>query len=177
MAPPQHGKSKAMSDFIAWLAGVNPDIKVIFSSYSDELGARANVELQRAIKSKVFRGIFGRTVTGIDSWVCNQSLIEYADYRGSRHANDRSIKVLRYPAVAEEDTKFRYRGQALFPAFKPIDLLLERKQEMSICSWEAEYQQNPIVVGGGQLPIEKLKTVQHFERSNIVSSGGPVSSL
>jgi hypothetical protein len=83
MAPPQHGKSKAVSDFIAWLAGVNPDLKVIFASYSDELGARANVELQRAIKSDVFRGIFGRTVTGIDNWVCNQSLIEYADYRGS----------------------------------------------------------------------------------------------
>jgi phage terminase large subunit-like protein len=41
---------------------------------------------------------------------------------------------------------------------------------MSIGSWEAEYQQNPIVVGGGQLPIEKLKTVEHFERSRIVSS-------
>jgi hypothetical protein len=27
MAPPQHGKSKAVSDFVAWLAGVNPDIK------------------------------------------------------------------------------------------------------------------------------------------------------
>src|SRR6516162_7377724 len=25
MAPPQYGKSKAVSDFIAWLAGVNPD--------------------------------------------------------------------------------------------------------------------------------------------------------
>jgi hypothetical protein len=42
MAPPQHGKSKAVNDFIAWLAGVNPDLKVIFSSFSDELGARAN---------------------------------------------------------------------------------------------------------------------------------------
>jgi hypothetical protein len=214
MAPPQHGKSKAVSDFIAWLAGVNPDLKVIFSSYSDELGARANVELQRAIRSEVFQGIFGRTVTGIDNWVCNQSLIEYADYRGSfrnvtiqggvtgfaldlgviddytkdraeanspgtrqkvwewftdvfstrmsktsgllivctrwhvddllgryleRHANDHSVKVLRYPAVAEEDTKFRYKGQALFPEFKPIELLLERKMEMSIGSWEADY--------------------------------------
>jgi hypothetical protein len=83
MAPPQHGKSKAVNDFTTWLAGVNPDIKVIFTSYSDELGARANVELQRAFRSPTFRGIFGRTVTGIDNWVCNQSLIEYADYRGS----------------------------------------------------------------------------------------------
>ena len=41
------------------------------------------MELQRAIKSNAFKGIFGRTVVGFDNWVCNQSLIEYADYRGS----------------------------------------------------------------------------------------------
>jgi hypothetical protein len=245
MAPPQHGKSKAVNDFTAWLAGVNPDIKVIFSSYSDELGARANVELQRAFRSPVFKGIFGRTVTGIDSWVCNQSLIEYADYRGSfrnvtiqggvtgfaldlgiiddytkdraeansvvtrqrvwdwfvdvfqtrmskdsallvvctrwhiddllgryleRHADDTTVQVLRYPAIAEEDTPFRKKGEALFPEFKPVELLLERKREMSIGSWEAEYQQRPVVLGGGQLPVDKLKVVPNFTREDIMSS-------
>jgi hypothetical protein len=43
-----------------------PDIKVVFTSYSDELGARANVELQRAIRSPIYRGIFARTVIGLD---------------------------------------------------------------------------------------------------------------
>jgi hypothetical protein len=38
---------------------------------------------------------------------------------------------------------------------------------MSIGSWEAEYAQNPIILGGGQLPIDKLKTVDTFERSDI----------
>jgi hypothetical protein len=74
--PPQHGKSKAVNDFVAWCAGVNPDIKVIFTSYSDELGNSANVELQRAIRSPLYKGIFGRTVIGLDNWVCNHSLIE-----------------------------------------------------------------------------------------------------
>jgi hypothetical protein len=40
MAPPQHGKSSIATDFIAWVAGRNPDLKTIFASYSDELGIR-----------------------------------------------------------------------------------------------------------------------------------------
>jgi hypothetical protein len=34
-APPQHGKSMAAADFIAWIAGKNPDLKTIFASYAD----------------------------------------------------------------------------------------------------------------------------------------------
>jgi hypothetical protein len=45
-------------------------------------------------------------------------------------------------AIPQED-------EALFPQFKPLELLLERKHEMSIGSWEAEYQQNLMVIGGG----------------------------
>jgi phage terminase large subunit-like protein len=47
---------------------------------------------------------------------------------------------------------------------------MERKMEMSIGSWEAEYMQDPIIAGGGQLPVDKLKTVDFFARENIVSS-------
>jgi hypothetical protein len=54
-APPQHGKSAAVQDFIAWVAGRNPDLKTIFCSYSDELGARANIDLQRSLTSPTFR--------------------------------------------------------------------------------------------------------------------------
>jgi hypothetical protein len=84
-APPQHGKSAAVQDFIAWVAGRNPDLKTIFCSYSDELGARANIELQRALTSPTFKGTFGRTqIEDVEGqWVRNQSLIEYPDYAGS----------------------------------------------------------------------------------------------
>ena len=34
-APPQHGKSEAITDFISWLAGKFPDCKTIFASFSE----------------------------------------------------------------------------------------------------------------------------------------------
>src|ERR1700738_5038300 len=40
-SPPQHGKSWAATDLIAWVAGKNPDLKAIYASYSDELGTWA----------------------------------------------------------------------------------------------------------------------------------------
>src|SRR5262245_14683011 len=63
-------------------------------------------------------------------------------------------KVLRYAAIAEPGdwtiaAGFRKEGEALFPEHKPLDFLLERKKVQAQASWESEYQQNPIVVGGG----------------------------
>ncbi len=46
-APPQHGKSRLVSDFVGWVAGKDPELKTIFTSYSDELGVTANLRLQR----------------------------------------------------------------------------------------------------------------------------------
>jgi hypothetical protein len=46
-APPQHGKSLAAEDFIAWVSGNNPELKTIFASYSADLGIRTNLALQR----------------------------------------------------------------------------------------------------------------------------------
>jgi predicted phage terminase large subunit-like protein len=76
-------------------------------------------------------------------------------------------KVLRYPAIAEEDSRWRKKGEALFPEFKPLDFLLERKALYTTGSWEALYQQNPIVVGGGLLAIEKFQMRPFLDRSNV----------
>jgi hypothetical protein len=70
------------------------------------------------------------------------------------------VRVLRYPAIAEVKDQYRDVGEALFPEFKPLDLLLERKKTQTRAGWESEYQQHPIIVGGGILPIEKLKVVR-----------------
>ena len=242
MAPPQHGKSWTATDFMAWLAGKDPNLKTIFASYSDELGVRTNLDLQRIIRSPRYAAIFGRTRIGLSSWQCNSSLIEFVDYAGSfrnttvsgainglelhlgviddpvkgrQEANSRLIrdttwswftddflgrfaanagllvimtrwhvddmlgraieqlpgfKVLRYPAIAEEDEPHREKGQALFPALKPLDFLMSRKAALTQASWEALYQQNPIIVGGGELPIDKLKTILFWDRSKVVAS-------
>lgn len=85
-------------------------------------------------------------------------------------------RIVRFPAIAEEneycnptepDTPTRRRGQALFPAVKPLRFLLERKKLMTELSWESEYQQNPIVLGGGLFPIDKLQTLNMFDRNEV----------
>jgi predicted phage terminase large subunit-like protein len=48
--------------------------------------------------------------------------------------------------------------------------LLEQRELLPQSSWESLYQQNPIIVGGGQLPIEKLQVLHFFDRANIISS-------
>jgi predicted phage terminase large subunit-like protein len=65
---------------------------------------------------------------------------------------------------------FRDVGESLFEEFKPLSMLLERKRELSQASWEALYQQHPIIVGGGILPTEKLKVVPMWDRNQIMKS-------
>jgi hypothetical protein len=60
-APPQHGKSEQIRDFVAWLFGVDPNLKVIFASYSDELGVSTNTQLQRVLQSEQYHDVFYRT--------------------------------------------------------------------------------------------------------------------
>jgi hypothetical protein len=58
----------------------------------------------------------------------------------------------------------------LFPEFKPLRVLLEQKRLMSAASWEAEYQQEPYLVGGGMFPIDKLRVIPVFDRTQISRS-------
>jgi hypothetical protein len=84
MAPPQHGKSTAVSDFSAWIAGKHPDLKTIFASYSDELGTMANRYLFRTITSNhAFRKIFPDLRVGGAGWAANNNLIEFVGHQGS----------------------------------------------------------------------------------------------
>ena len=241
-APPQHGKSWTIDDFIAWVAGKNPDLKTIFASYSEELGERANREIERMMRHPHYAATFPGTQIGVAGWQCNTGLIEYAHHAGcfrnttvlgavtglelnlgviddpvkgraeassklardrtwswftddflSRFAADagllvimtrwhvddllgralpkfREFKVLRYPALAEHDEAHRRQGQPLFPRLKPLDFLLDQNKALTQASWESLYQQHPIVVGGGQLPIEKLKIIPVFDRNKAIHS-------
>jgi hypothetical protein len=83
MSPPQHGKSWAVTDFIAWIAGKLPDWRTIFASYSDELGIKTSLELQRMMKTEVYRSIFPHMHIDQFGWQCNTMMIEYVEKRGS----------------------------------------------------------------------------------------------
>jgi len=88
-APPQHGKSTTIVDFIAWVLGHNPDLRTIFASFSDRLGVRANLALQRMIGSAKYRKVFPDTLinlpgAGYDgNYTTNRKLIEMVGRIGS----------------------------------------------------------------------------------------------
>jgi len=83
-APPQHGKSEIIVDFVSWMAGKNPDWKTIYTSFSDRLGIRANLKLQRIYDSVIYKRIFPETtinesnvVTISGQFLRNRSVLEY----------------------------------------------------------------------------------------------------
>jgi predicted phage terminase large subunit-like protein len=93
-APPQHGKSRGLHDFIAYLLGRLPDTKVIYASFSDDLGVIANMYLQRILDDREKYGrVFPKTrlnssnlvtkVAGASRFLRNSSLLEIVDHKGS----------------------------------------------------------------------------------------------
>jgi len=234
-SPPQHGKSHQIVDFISWIAGKDPDIKTIYTSFSERLGVRANLRLQRIYDSAKFQKIFPECKIASPSnksefgkGVRNTDFIEYLQREGSFrnttvggaitgeslsvavlddpikgreaanspkirdkvwewltddffsrfseeagliailtrwHIDDPigrlkaelgdKLKVISYPALATSNAKLmpndpREIGsdEPLFPEHKSKEFLLERKAIYHSSSWEALYQQNPIIIGG-----------------------------
>ena len=89
MTPPQHGKSLSVIDFISWCVGHDPDLRVIYSSFSDRLGVRANLRLQRALDSPLYRKIFPGTrlndkhiVTIAERHLRNHEVLEFVGHEG-----------------------------------------------------------------------------------------------
>ncbi len=83
-APPQHGKSRMVIEYIAWLCGRYPNLKVIYTSFSERLGERANLHLQRIFTSERFKMIFPEcrisevgVKNGDDNATRNRGLIEF----------------------------------------------------------------------------------------------------
>ena len=90
-APRQHGKTRQIIEFLAWAAGKNPDLRQLYTSYSDELGVTANAELQKIFANERYRRIFPATRTKVTSSrdddtsavQLNQDKIEFVGRRGS----------------------------------------------------------------------------------------------
>lgn len=89
-APPQHGKSRAITDFIGWVGGKAPHLKTMYASYSKDLGVRANTTLQRMIDSEKYQMVFpdtylsqGNVVTMTTRAARNSYLLEYVNQSGS----------------------------------------------------------------------------------------------
>jgi predicted phage terminase large subunit-like protein len=89
------------------------------------------------------------------------------DVLGRYLEKEPGTRVVRFPAIAESDETYRKVGGPLFPELKSREFLLERNGVMSEASWQSIYQQNPYVVGGGVIPIEKLRIIPIWNRSKV----------
>lgn len=86
LAPPQHGKSRMVTDFDAWISGRNPNTKSIFASYSDDLGTRTNSALQRMFDDIKFQKTFPdfRLARAKDAGLRRTStMLDFVGYDGS----------------------------------------------------------------------------------------------
>lgn len=87
-APPQHGKSTQVIDGISWMAGQRPETKFIYASFSERLGVRANLRLQRTMDSEKYRGVFEQTQlanrenSNRGQYQRNHEMIEFVGHEG-----------------------------------------------------------------------------------------------
>ena len=82
-APPQHGKSTAIIDFISWYMGRVSEIRIIYGTFSERLGIRANRNLQRIFDGRKHKLIFPefsigdkRVVTTSNNLLKNNTIVE-----------------------------------------------------------------------------------------------------
>jgi len=86
-APPQHGKSRLIIEFVSWVYGKHPENKTIYASVSGRLGIRANLTLQRIISMPKFKKCFPDD-SGSTSGLLqqqNRSIIENSSGGGFRN--------------------------------------------------------------------------------------------
>lgn len=90
MAPPQHGKTKQVVDFISWCSGHHPNTKSIYASYGDDLGTDANSAIQRIYADDKYHKVFDLDLLNLEgdrgrglSSKRHSGLIEYQGHLGS----------------------------------------------------------------------------------------------
>lgn len=88
-APPQHGKSIQVVDLVCWLSGHHPDLRTIYTSYSDRLGVRANLRFQRSLANPKYAKVFPFTkmnetgnVSMAGQKLRNKEIVEFVNGEG-----------------------------------------------------------------------------------------------
>lgn len=242
-APPQHGKSSLVTDFISWFVGQDPSQRTIYGSFSERLGKRANLRLQRIMTSPKYKRIFPGVVIPDGkgesrSYQCTHELIEFVGQegyfrnttvlgavtgesldlgviddpiKGREQANSRAIrdktwdwmtddfftrfsdeaallmimtrwhlddpagrllaaeagvKIVYHPALSEpgcklmpDDPRVEGSDEPLFPELKSKEFLAEKRAIMWEPSWQALYQQNPMVNEGNLFKPDAIAIV------------------
>jgi len=88
--PPRHGKSELASRRLpAWIFGINPNARIISTSYSAELSASFNRDVQRIIDEPKYSEVFPNTFlntknvrTDSSKWIRNNDVFEIVGHKG-----------------------------------------------------------------------------------------------
>ena len=87
--PPQHGKSEIVSrDAPAWGLGIDPDLKIVLSSYSATLAGGFNRAVQRIMSSDEYKQLFPDTFLNDErlakyrGYICNAEMFEVVNHTG-----------------------------------------------------------------------------------------------
>lgn len=77
---------------------------------------------------------------------------------------DPTIKVVKYKAIAEQDEKYRKKGEPLFKQHKDLKFLEKVRSVLASESWFSLYQQEPIVQGGNLIKVNYFKRYKQLPR-------------
>lgn len=88
--PPQHGKSKIVSQaFPEWALGQNPDLRIVGCSYTIDLASQFSRSIQRTIDSKEYQALFPETYlngsnvrTDTRGYLRNVDIFEIVNHKG-----------------------------------------------------------------------------------------------
>jgi len=73
------------------------------------------------------------------------------------------FEIVRYPAIAQQDEKYRFKGEALHPERYDEKALARIQRAVGPRVWDALYQQNPTSQEGGYFTNEMLRYYQNSE--------------
>lgn len=77
-------------------------------------------------------------------------------------------QVIDYPAIAEEDERYRKKGEALHPERFPIERLEKIRTAVGSRSWNALYQGRPTSKEGDIFKTEMLQTIDAIPAGTII---------
>jgi hypothetical protein len=122
LMPPQHGKSElATRLFPAYLLGLNPDLRIAITSYSDSIAGGFNRSVQRYIDQEKYNDLFPETLlnnskifkTNYDNYTRTEHKFEIPGKRGSLKAVGRGGSLTSEPVdIGIIDDLYKDRTEA-----------------------------------------------------------------
>lgn len=101
----------------------------------------------------------------LSGWLCKlfEEAEAEAEANGEWPKDADRWEIINYPAIAEEDEKYRKKGEALHPDRYPVDALMRIKRALLPRDWAALYQQSPSIADGDFFKREYFK---HYSPSD-----------